>query len=220
MVQRSCLRERVGVYIQFTLRYHELFFLMNKDITRDIVKLNACTRDFAGDIFTHESTTCSMGEGNSVRRVEGTRGKHGTGRQTGKTSVIKRIHCTCGYYIHARICIKFYIDPPSSARQCRAVLASICRTPKVTWVKKGTWGSLSCNCLSFCTQNLLKRTATRVYIIIPLSTTSVSLLNSCFECQRVSQTLFTRVRISAGGGCPVQSRLQSTGTQGTCLHSI
>ena len=41
--------------------------LINKDIRRDIVKLNACTRDFAGDIFTHESTTCSMGEGNSVR---------------------------------------------------------------------------------------------------------------------------------------------------------
>ena len=62
-VQRSYLREHVLVH--FTLRYR--LPLINKDVRRDIVKVNACTRDFAGDIFTHESTTCSMGEGNSVR---------------------------------------------------------------------------------------------------------------------------------------------------------
>ena len=68
---------------------------MNKDITRDIVQLNACTQGFAGDIFTHESTTCSMGEGNSVRGVEGMSGKHGTGRRTGQTSVSTVIEIAC-----------------------------------------------------------------------------------------------------------------------------
>ena len=89
------------------------------------------------------------------------------------------------------------------------------QTPKVTW------GGLSCNCLSFCTQNLLRRTATRVYIIQEGNTHVHSLsteYNVCFSTQlglrvpvRVSDAT-TRVRINAGGGCPVQSRLQSTGS--------
>ena len=73
---------------------------MNKDITRDIIKLNACTRDLAGDIFTHESTTCSMGEGNH----EDSRGDEGQtwDRQMGNTSVIE-IACTDPLYIlHTR----------------------------------------------------------------------------------------------------------------------
>ena len=55
-----------------------------------MVKLNACTRDFAGDIFTHESTTCSMGEGNSERQT--------WDRQTDRSTVIE-IACTDPLYM-------------------------------------------------------------------------------------------------------------------------
>ena len=89
------------------------------------------------------------------------------------------------------------------------------QTPKVTW------GSLLYNCLSFCTQNLLRRTATRVYIIQEVNTHVHSLSTEysvCFSTQlglRVPAGVSdatTRVRINAGGSCPVQTRLQSTGS--------
>ena len=89
------------------------------------------------------------------------------------------------------------------------------QTPEVTW------GGLSCNCLRFCTHNLFRRTATRVYIIQEVNTHVHSLsteYNVCFSTQlglrvpaRASDAT-TRVRINAGGGCPLQTRLQSTGS--------
>ena len=43
--------------------------MMHEHIRMGIVKLNACTPDFAGDIFTHERTS-SIGAGNSLRSRE------------------------------------------------------------------------------------------------------------------------------------------------------
>ena len=69
--------------------------LMNKDIRWDIVKLNACAYGFAGDIFTHGSTTCSTGEGKPVVM----RGKWKKGRvaQGGKCGERSGCHAVQGH---------------------------------------------------------------------------------------------------------------------------
>ena len=83
-------------------------------------------------------------------------------------STVIEIACTDPLYmwiLYTRY--NLYINPPSSGRQCHKYKGSVSKhvqTPKVTW------GGLSCNCLSFCTQNLLRRTATRVYIIQEVNT--------------------------------------------------
>ena len=92
------------------------------------------------------------------------------------------------WILHTRY--NLYKNPPSSGRQCHKYKGSVSK--HVQTPKEG----LSCNCLSFCTQNLLRRTATRVYIIQEVNTYVHSLSTEYNVCLSTQYCVRVPARVS------------------------